>query len=327
MDKILAPLVSVILPVFNSEDTISIAVDSILNQTFTDFELIIINDGSKDKTEKIILSYKDPRIVFIRNEFNLGIVKSLNKGLKLAKGKYIARMDADDISYPIRFDQQVSFLESNKDIGICGTAVKASINGKEKILYYPFDDKNIRLQLLDRPSFSHPSIMIRNDVIKEYQISYCSEFEHNEDYRLYIDLLKITRSGNLRTPLLYYNTLNAKRISTVNKHKMTELRTKNRTIYAQTYFNISEEESKLLYGDIGWERISIYKNLESKINADEKKLLSQIWYTDTLYHIKENYSLLSKYLYILSFDFSFINLKRWLYLFNHLINSKNDSKN
>jgi len=99
------PLISVIMPVFNGEKYLSLAIESILEQTFTDFEFIIINDGSTDDSEKIILSYQDRRIRYIKNKENLNIGRTLNKGIDLAKGKYIARMDCDDISLPNRFER------------------------------------------------------------------------------------------------------------------------------------------------------------------------------------------------------------------------------
>ena len=116
------PVISVIMPVYNTKEKfLREAVESILNQTFTDFEFIIINDGSDSITEDIILSYKDLRIKYLKNEQNLGIVQSLNKAVKTAKGKYIARMDADDISMPHRLEKQYEFMENHPQCGVCGT--------------------------------------------------------------------------------------------------------------------------------------------------------------------------------------------------------------
>ena len=310
-------IISVILPVFNGGQYLHDAIESVLNQTFSDFEFIIVNDGSTDHTKDIILSYGDPRIRFVDNAENKGLIYSLNKGLELANGKYIARMDADDISFPDRFKQQVAFMETHPEIGICGTAVKASINGKERVLYYPNDDKNIRVQMLDRPPFSHPSIMMRKSILDEFNITYSQEFEHNEDYRLYIDLLKVTQAGNLKKPLIYYNTLNPNRISAGYQAEMTELRTKNRKLFVQYYFRLSIEEADSFYGSPGIKRIKSYLKIKERISAKEKKILSQIWYTDTLYLINAHFFYSIKYLYILLFDLSVINLKRWFYLFSH----------
>src|SRR5690606_1184748 len=112
----------IILPAYNAEKYLAEAIESILNQSFKDFEFIIINDGSKDRTEDVILSYNDPRIVYLNNEANLGLIDKLNKGFNIARGKYIARMDADDISSPERLYIQYQFLENNPDYVICSSS-------------------------------------------------------------------------------------------------------------------------------------------------------------------------------------------------------------
>lgn len=115
------PAISVLMPVYNSEKYLNEAIESILNQTFVDFEFIIINDASNDNSENIIESYQDSRIKYFKNEKNLGVAKTLNKGLKLAQGKYIARMDSDDISLPERLYKQFKFMEVYNDIDVCGS--------------------------------------------------------------------------------------------------------------------------------------------------------------------------------------------------------------
>ena len=115
--------ISVLMPAYNAEKYIGEAIESILNQTYKDFEFIIINDGSIDRTEDIILSYDDPRIIYLKNKENSGIVASLNNGLKQAKGQYVARMDADDISLPTRFEKQLQYMESNQHIFVLGTSL------------------------------------------------------------------------------------------------------------------------------------------------------------------------------------------------------------
>src|SRR5690606_10174743 len=115
------PVVSIIMPVFNVEPYISDAINSILNQSFKEFELIIVNDASTDHTEKIINGIKDKRIVYIRNQENVKIVESLNTGLDIVQGEFIARMDGDDLSLPERLEKQVNFLNRNPDVGVCGT--------------------------------------------------------------------------------------------------------------------------------------------------------------------------------------------------------------
>jgi len=115
------PKVTVLMPVYNGEKYLNEAIDSILGQTFKDFKFLIINDGSTDGTADILKSYKDSRIKVTNNEKNIGLTKSLNKGLKMAKSEYIARMDADDISLPTRLQKQVEFMDSHPKVGVCGT--------------------------------------------------------------------------------------------------------------------------------------------------------------------------------------------------------------
>jgi len=137
MDQIMKdePLISVVMPVYNTEKFVAEAIESILAQTFTDFEIIIIDDCSTDKSWQIIqdFSEKDQRIVTIQNSENQGLARSLNKGLKIAKGQFIARMDADDISMPQRFEIQLDFLKNHPDVGVVGSTVKF-IHG---IMTYP----------------------------------------------------------------------------------------------------------------------------------------------------------------------------------------------
>ena len=130
------PLISVILPAYNAERFLEEAIDSILAQTYKNFELIVLNDGSTDRTEEIILSYNDPRIRYIKNESNLKLIKTLNKGIALARGKYIARMDADDISLPTRFEKEIEFMEIHPDIGVCSSKVIHLFSNRKTIFSY-----------------------------------------------------------------------------------------------------------------------------------------------------------------------------------------------
>lgn len=118
------PLISVLMPAYNAEKYIKEAIESILNQTFSNFEFIIIDDGSIDATEEIIKSFKDSRIVYIKNEKNLGLIKTLNKGISIARGEFIARMDSDDISMPQRFELQLDVFKKYKGVDIVNVALK-----------------------------------------------------------------------------------------------------------------------------------------------------------------------------------------------------------
>ena len=134
-------LVSVILPAYNAQDTIAESIDSILNQSFRDFELIVINDGSTDATEKVIAQYDDSRIRYFANPGNQGLIYTLNRGLELSQGKYIARMDADDISLPARFEKQVRILEEHPEIIVCGPLIKVFLLSMVSLYIFMAKDK------------------------------------------------------------------------------------------------------------------------------------------------------------------------------------------
>ena len=196
-----APTISVVMPVYNSEKYLYEAIDSILNQTYTNFEFIILNDGSIDKIEEIILSYDDQRIVYVKNEENLQIVKTLNKGISLAKGKYIARMDADDISLPERLERQIEFMESNPDIDVCGTGYIAL--GKKRFIFKPLKKHEyIKIKLLFTSPLAHPTVLMKKEIFDDYQ--YDEGYPKAEDYALWIQLINHFTFANISDPLLYY---------------------------------------------------------------------------------------------------------------------------
>ncbi|MBU2018619.1 MAG: glycosyltransferase family 2 protein, partial [Bacteroidetes bacterium] len=124
------------MSVYNGDKFLFEAIDSILHQTFTDFEFLIINDGSTDKTEEIILSFNDTRIVYHKNMSNEGLINCLNFGLLIAKGDYIARMDADDIAYPQRFEKQFLFMESNPEVGLLGSWVETIEEQQNRLIKF-----------------------------------------------------------------------------------------------------------------------------------------------------------------------------------------------
>jgi glycosyltransferase involved in cell wall biosynthesis len=198
--------ISVVLAVYNGEKYLREAIDSILSQTFTDYEFVIINDGSTDTTSKIILSYSDPRIVYLENETNKGLIYSLNRGISFGKGKYIARMDADDIAFPQRFQIQFDYMEAHPEIGICGSNIEAFFNTKRKsmIIRFPKTDELIRVFTFFQSPFSHPSVMMRREVLAKNKLSYPAQYLHAEDAALWIELLKYTKAYNIPQSLLRY---------------------------------------------------------------------------------------------------------------------------
>ena len=179
------PNISVIMPAYNAEKYIREAIDSILAQTFTDFEFIIIDDGSKDYTTAIVQSYSDSRIRFYQNERNVGVAATLNRGLDLAQGEYIARMDADDISLPERFEKQKAYLDTYNKIAVCGTSVTMfcdkKVLGTRTLSATP---QKMKENLFFSCGLAHPSVMMRSLVIHDLG-GYDLEFNGMEDYELW----------------------------------------------------------------------------------------------------------------------------------------------
>ena len=183
-------IISVILPVFNGEKYIRESVESILCQTFKEFEFIIIDDGSTDKSVEIIKSFNDSRIKLLRNNENKGIIFSLNKGIEEATGKYIARMDGDDIACPERLKIQFEFMERNPEVGICGTFVKrfGSIL-RRGLLKLPVSNDEIKVNSLFFCSFVHPTVMFKKEVLTKNDLKYSEDFKGVEDYNLWVDMM------------------------------------------------------------------------------------------------------------------------------------------
>ena len=192
------PKVTVLMSVYNGEKYLQEAIDSILRQTFKDFEFLIINDGSTDKTGEILESYNNPRIKIINNEKNIGLTKSLNKGLRLARGEYIARQDADDISMPERLEKEVEFLEMHQDYAVVGTFAKI-INENSEILYFlerPVEDLKIREIFKKDNCIIHGSSMIRRACLSDTGF-YNELIIRSQDYELWLRLSKKYRLANI----------------------------------------------------------------------------------------------------------------------------------
>lgn len=246
------PAISVVMPVYNSEKYLSEAIESILNQTFSDFEFIIVNDGSTDSSLSIIESYmaKDDRIVLISRE-NKGLPASLNEGIAIAKGKYIARMDADDISLPRRFKKQYDFMESHQEVGVCGTFAyffhkKPS---KKQIIRHPQDHASLIVRLLFSVCFIHPTVLMRKSVLDEMDYVYDISFKNSQDYELWSRLVDKTQFYNLQEPLLYYRDSDDGITSKVNNDGLNKryplVRQVQKKQLAQLGLQINEEESIL----------------------------------------------------------------------------------
>lgn len=196
--------ITVLMPVYNTkEEYLREAIESVLNQTFGDFEFLIINDGSTNNAEEVILSYKDARIKYVKNEQNLRLIKTLNKGLELAKGEFIARMDADDISLPTRLEKQIEFFEKHPETDVLGTWFEWF--PKHKIVKTSTTDKEIKeCMLVNSNDIGHPTVMFKKSLVEKFNTKYNENCLHVEDYALWLSLIDKANFANIQEVLLKY---------------------------------------------------------------------------------------------------------------------------
>ncbi|MDD5135621.1 MAG: glycosyltransferase, partial [Phycisphaerae bacterium] len=200
------PLVTVLLPVYNGERFLAEAIKSVLSQTFCDFELLIVDDGSTDHSAGIIKSFDDPRIRVIQNKVRLKLSGALNRGMDNARGAYIARMDADDICIPGRLAVQVDYMNGHPDVGICGGWVEAfgEHPSSGTIFKYPLTSTEIKASLLFDNPFAHPSLIFRRDFFDRHNLRFDGSFYPAEDYELWIRALDSCQAENIPVVLLKY---------------------------------------------------------------------------------------------------------------------------
>ena len=205
-------MITVLMPVYNAEEFLKDTMDSILNQTYKDFEFLIINDGSSDSSVKIIESYGDDRIRLVHNEENMGLIKTLNKGIELARGKYIARMDADDIAELNRLEVQVEYMEKNENIALVGSNGTMFLSKKpmvKKPTNFPTDYEEIRCKLLFESTFMHPAVMMRKEILIANHYRYRMEYKATEDYGLWVEIARKHRVANIPDRLLNYRIVSS----------------------------------------------------------------------------------------------------------------------
>ena len=226
------PKVTVLMPVYNGERYLKEAIESVLAQDFPDFEFLIINDGSTDSSGAIISSYTDPRIRTVDNGENIGLVNTLNKGLELASGEYIARMDCDDICIKNRLSVQVKLMDGNKELGASGSFYRLLRNNKKAIADFPLTNEEIKCFMVFNCPLAHPSVIIRTSLIKKHNLYYSSEFTHSEDYNLWSDISQYAQLANVSEVLLDYRvhenqiTGNAKFLAVKNE-SLNAIRTRH----------------------------------------------------------------------------------------------------
>lgn len=199
--------ISVLMPVYKTEEEhLRKAIESILNQTYTDFEFLILDDCPEDTRENVVKSYQDNRIKYSINEKNLGITGSRNKLIEMAKGEYLAVMDHDDISLQDRFAKEVKILDKYPEIGVVGTKIHEIVANRE--VEEPENDKDIKILLMRKCAIIHPSAMIRKSVLDLHNIRYEADYSPSEDHRLWCQLIDFTKFYNIQEVLLNYRDWN-----------------------------------------------------------------------------------------------------------------------
>lgn len=201
------PKISVLMSTYNTPNEWLIeAIESILSQTLSDFEFIIIDDCSSNDIDKVKAKFHDSRIIWVRNEQNLGLTKSLNKALKLAKGEYIARMDADDISLPERFAVQVDYMDKHPEIIVCGSYRRAfGGENKDEMWNLPKTREEQQVQLFFfNCGVTHPTAMLRKSMLDKYQISYNENYKKAQDYGLWVQCTRHAKMAMIPKVLLKY---------------------------------------------------------------------------------------------------------------------------
>ena len=200
------PKITVLMPVYNAEAYIGQAIESVLSQTFSDFEFVIVNDGSKDRSADIVRLFADPRIRLIDNKENAGVIARLNEGLALTEGEYIARIDADDVwADKEKLAKQAAFLDMNRDYGMIGTLGTAIGKSGEKLypLDYPTADAEIRKKALVKNCFINCSVMIRKSILGKSG-GYDAAEKHAEDYGLWLRIGSVSKFANLPERMVSY---------------------------------------------------------------------------------------------------------------------------
>jgi glycosyltransferase involved in cell wall biosynthesis len=288
------PLVTVLMPVYNGEIYLREAIDSILSQTYKDFEFLIINDGSTDNSENIINSYNDSRILYVKNESNLRLIATLNKGIELAQGKYIVRMDADDISAPTRIEKQVAFMEKNEDVGLCGSWFTSFGDVQESVCKYKEQHDEILFKMFYQCHFCHPSLIIRKKVFDDLEIPFDKQFIHAEDYELYFRLSTKWKFHNLQESLVKYR-IHSSSVSRQNEKIQLEHSIQIRKMFFSLLrIDCSQEELKAFealnyqnYRAISISSENIRNLMESILNGNQQikvidisfleKVLKSLW--------------------------------------------------
>jgi len=277
------PKISVIMSVYNGEAHLTDSIASILDQTFANFEFIIVNDCSTDNSPEIIRSFRDDRIRVINNEKNIGLTKSLNRALKVARAEYIARQDADDISLPDRFKRQLEYMEDHQEVALLGTSIFVIGNDGEileKRIAAPDPGKT----LLRGNRFCHGSVMIRREVLDKTGL-YNELFKYSQDYELWLRISKHHKARNLTEPLyklrFYSGSIGASRIVEQAMFVILAQKQAKNGLDAGTIDQIKNSEFERIYQSFSRSEKVRFHNITAYnyVQNDDMKLAKQDYVT------------------------------------------------
>ena len=243
--------VTVFMPVYNSEKYLNQAIESILNQTYTDFEFLIINDGSTDKSDDIIKKYLyDKRIRYVQNDGNKGLPYTRNRGLELCKGEYLALMDSDDIAINTRLEEQVKFLDANKDVDVIGADYYHFENNRLARRVSIYGTERIKIHLMFQSCLCNPVSMMRIDFIRNNNIKYREECFVGQDYAFWVDCSQKGKIENISLPLLKYRfgheNITKKSMQLVSEKRKEVLSSIRSRALINNGFLLSDEEMNIL---------------------------------------------------------------------------------
>lgn len=249
-------ILTVIMPVYNGEKYLEEAIDSILNQTFTDFRLLVLNDNSTDRTSEILKAYedKDHRVDVINKTKNEGPANLRNEGIEIAQTEFIALMDADDIALPTRFEKQLEVFKNHPNIGVCGTWF-TFFGDREKLIKHAVQPEDLKVQFLSSCGIGNPTVMFRKSAIKDFRFEH--QFVPAEDYGLWSEVIRVTDFYNIPESLLNYRW----HPNNISQTKEENLRKANALIRKRQlqHFGINSDKSNV---DVYLKAVSLHRNLE-----------------------------------------------------------------
>lgn len=320
--KIHNPMVTVIMPVYNASAYLREAIDSVLNQTYTDFEFIIIDDVSTDDSWDIISSYSDDRIIKLQNKKNVKAGYSTNRGIDMARGKYIARMDADDISLPERFEKEVAYLEAHPKVGIVGGFVKIIGDDHEYVWTYETTPECVKARMLFQAPYANPTIMMRASFLNEHNLRYeagtpfmseeelwkCdSTFFPAEDYEFAARASECFEIANIPEVLLNYRVAGQNSSGTQYDIVKDVSQTVRKSLIEKLGITPSDQDMKIhryasqYNAPLGcdlmkqldeWFQKILTANTTTKRydQTSLEKVIAHLWYGVCLNHLKEKYA-------------------------------------